>query len=377
MEYLNEILNNALILWLTAGFALATLIQLIYFWGVFSRLAFHKNNTVPGNYPPVSMVITSNNQFSDLRENLQNFVSQDYPEYEVLVVVDNSDDGTDEFLKDFSRQSTKLHVVELKQKLNWFSGRKFALSLGIKSAKHEVIVLTDPTCRPASGTWLKEIINTRQGDDKIVMGYAGFRTKSSINKWLRFTAFYDALFYLSMALGGKPFKASGKNLSYSKSMFFASKGFSSHYAINAGDDELFVNKTASGKNTVVAVTPDSHMNQVKQISFGKWFSNEKIRLKIRQHFKFRDRLVLRLFALTSFLFYALFIALLIFKAPLVIVLAIFALRLISQMTVFGLAMKKLAEKNLWLISPIFELFLVLADFFIWISILLGRKNKWG
>lgn len=372
----DHILNNPIIFWLLVAFVFSLIIQLIYFWGYFARLAFHKVSATHSDFPAVSVVLSASNQYSDLKKNLQYFLNQDYPDFEVVVVIDNSDDDTDELLKDFSKQFKNLHIVELRQKLNWFSGRKFALSLGIKSAKHSTILLSDPTCRPETKYWIREMASGFSGGKEVVIGYATFKTGKKLNKWLRFTAFYDALFFLSKALRAQPFKGIGKNLAYSRDLFYRHKGFSSHYAINVGDDELFVNRAATGKNTKVRISPEARIEQKKPVGFSGWLRNESTRLRIRQMFGFKEKFSVRLFSSTSFLFYALLIALLVLQAPLIPVMAILLLRLISQMIVFNMAMRILSEKKLILLSPLFEILLIIADFFIWIYILIGPRPKW-
>jgi hypothetical protein len=53
------------------------------------------------------------------------------------------------------------------------------------------------------------------------------------------------------------------------------------------------------------------------------------------------------------------------------------LRFISQIIVFGFAQKRLQEKKLLLLSPVFEILLILLDFLIWISLLFNRNKKWA
>jgi cellulose synthase/poly-beta-1,6-N-acetylglucosamine synthase-like glycosyltransferase len=376
MNFEFEFLNDPLLVALFAVFAFSLLVQLGYFWIVFSRLAFIKPKQTSGELSPVSLVITAHNQYNDLEKNLPYFLEQDYPEFEVMVVNDNSEDGSTELLQDFSQLHGNLSVVELKQSLNWFKGRKFPLSLGIKSAKHEILILTDITCRPVSKEWVKEMVSVHTQKSQIVLAYSTFDTKSKMNLWFRFSAFYDGLFYLSMALTGKPFKGIGKNLSYKKQLFYDHKGFSSHYKINVGDDEIFINQTAKKRNTLIQLSPKSKVAVVKPISFAKWLKGEKSRILIRRFFKTGSRLLISLFNTTALLFFASFAALLIFGFDWMLLIPLFGLRLISQYVIFGLAAKKLDERNLLLFSPVFELFQILIDFFIWLTLLFGRKNKW-
>jgi glycosyltransferase involved in cell wall biosynthesis len=376
MTFTDFIPEQTLLFWLLVSFAVVTLVQLIYFWLLFVRLAFYKKAFEETEEKPVSLVIIANNQYRDVNENLAAFLEQAHRRYEVVLVVDNSEDGTMELMDEFTKKYPHLRIVELTQSLNWFSGRKFPLSLGIKSAYSDLILLTNIDCRPASEQWITEMAAAMQPRKEIVLGYSSWRTKSKINKWLRFTAFYDALLYLSMALNGIPFKGIGRNLSYTRELFYRHKGFSAHYTISAGDDELFVNKTATRRNVSVQISPGSRIDQVRPYSFRRWLISERNRLGIRRYFKAGHRLLIETYNLSLFLFFALLATLLILKAPWISVAAIFALRFISQLIIFGLIQKRLHEKSLLLLSPIFEIFLMFIDFFIRLHLLFSRQRKW-
>jgi glycosyltransferase involved in cell wall biosynthesis len=362
---------------LVLAFLVVILVQMIYYWVFFSRLAFHKPRKVSGGKPPVSVIVLAHNQYNDLQHTLPVMLNQDYPEFEVLVVDDNSDDGSDELLEKLTEQHANLRVVKLTQSLNWFKGRKFPLSLGIKSANHDLLLLTDIQFRPAGKKWISEMADSYSQNTDIVLGYSTYDTPTKFNKWLRFVAFYDGLVYLSMALSGRTFKGIGSNLSYRKSLFYRNKGFSSHYVINAGDDELFVNKTATRRNVRIQISGNSMVKSGKPVSLLQWLAKEKTRLSIRRYFKFSHRTLISVFSTSTFLFYLIFILLLLLQIQWPVVVGLFAVRLISQMIIFGLAQKRLSEKNLLLLSPFFEVILVLVDLFIWIRLLLSKKSTWN
>jgi len=369
-------LNDPVILIFFWVFAISLLVQLGYFWIVFSKLAFYKAKQSADEQVPVSVVVTAHNNYIDLRSNLPYLLEQDYPEFEIMVVNDNSTDGSDELLQDLSKQYNNLRIVDLKQQLNWFKGRKFPLSLGIKSAQYDLLLLTDITCRPQSKLWLHEMATAYNTGTEIILSYASFHTGSKLNFWYRFSAFYDGLFYISMALAGIPFKGIGKNLSYKKQLFYRRKGFSSHYKIDVGDDELFINQTAKKSNTRVQISSNSKITHVKAFTISQWFKAEKSLLLIRKYFKTSSRILLSLFHSGTFLFYLSFILLLVFGANWIVILSLFCLRLVSQMLIFGLAAKKLGEKNLLLLSPLLEILLIIINFLIWTGLLFSRKNKW-
>ena len=142
---------------------LAFLIQMIYFWVVFRRLAFFRGKKDFSSEEAVSIVICARNEYANLKNNLPLVLEQDYPLFEVVVVNDNSQDDSFELLEDMAREHSKLKIVNLNQELNFFHGKKFPLSLGIKSASHEILLLTDADCRPSSKYWIRNMGFHRNG----------------------------------------------------------------------------------------------------------------------------------------------------------------------------------------------------------------------
>jgi len=369
-----KILQEPTLLTLFIIFASAAFIQLLYLWVLFGRFAFSRKKYVSNSLPPATIVITAHNQISGLEENLLLYLGQDYPNFEVLVVNDNSDDGSGDLLKEYMQIYPRLHIVELTQSLNWFKGKKFPLSLGIKSANNDLVVITDAHCKPASHLWLQEMVSAYKPETEIVLGYSTYDIPSKINIWLRFWNFFDALFYFAMAQWGMPFKGVGKNLSYRRKLFYKQKGFISHYTISVGDDELFINKAATSKNTSWRISKDSVMRSVKEITFGAWWKKEITRLMLREYFKTGHRFILSFNALTIIVFYVLFVVLLTLKAGWIMILSIFVLRLISQLIVYGYAQKRFGEKKLLLLTPFFEIFLMLIDIIIWVGLLFTKRK---
>ena len=229
--------------WLLAVYVLAIMIQLIYYWVVFSRFAFYKkaNRTIYSE--AISIVICAKNEYHNLKKHLPKILGQDYPDFEVVVVNDGSDDETIFYLEDLAREHKHLSVVNLSENLNFFKGKKFALSLGIKSAKNQNLVLTDADCDPAGKSWLQTMANGFADQKEVVLGYGKYyEYPGFVNKIIRFETVFTALQYFSLALWGKPYMGVGRNLAYKKSLFYQAKGFISHYNVSSGDDDLFINK---------------------------------------------------------------------------------------------------------------------------------------
>lgn len=353
------------------------LIQAAYYLLIFIRLALArptpKNSTKEG----VTVVICAHNEYYNLKDNLPLILQQDYPEYEVLVVNHASEDDTSYLLSDLQREYPHLKSIEIKNDLNFFTGKKFPLAIGIRSAKYDKLLLTDADCRPSSANWISCMQSAYNNEIKIVLGYGSYsRAKGLLNRLIRYDTAHVATQYLSYALSGLPYMGVGRNLSYLKSEFFNHHGFISHYRISSGDDDLFINKIARRANTAVVIHPDSFTCSEPKHTFRHWIYQKKRHLTTSSHYRFRHKFLLGLYSLSLLCFYLLTILMLSLGYSVVPVLALVLLRMILQYTVLGGCFRRLNEKGLILSLPLLEIVLLLLNTGIGLSNIFYRPNKW-
>lgn len=374
-EYFSQ---NPILFSVLAVLAFSTLIQLIYFWGIFSRVAFFRpKNDFSRKDEPVSIIVCARNEFYNLSENLPYLLNQEYTEYEVVVVDHGSDDDTKYLLRDMQLEYKHLKVVSMGQDLNFFTGKKFPLSIGIKSASYDALLLTDADCIPRSNQWLRKMAANFTGTTEIVLGYGAYeRTKGLLNLLIRFDTLRVAMQYFGFALSGLPYMGVGRNIAYRKSLFYRQNGFISHYRIQTGDDDLFVNRAANRRNTRVEFRSDAHTLSTPKKTFSLWFRQKRRHLLSGNHYKFSHKLALGIFGFTQTLFFASFITLLAFWYMPYIVLGIIAIRLLSQLIIFGKVMRKLSEKGFLFLVPFFEVFILLINPIIAFTNLFNKPVKW-
>ena len=354
---------NRLSFYILTLFILTLVVQLCIHWIRFSRLAFTKRQ--PRMKPnealePVSVVVCARDAYEHLTELIPALLSQDYPDFEVVIVNDCSDDETGTYLEDLERKEPRVKPVQLRQHLNFFNGKKFPLSMGIKSASHDLVVLTDANCRPTSSQWLRSVVGCYEGDTELVIGYAPYeREKGLLNQLVRFDAVQQALMMLSAALAGKPYAGSGKNLSYRQRLFFKQKGFTSHYTMEAGDDDLFVNQAATKQNTSVHVDNENTVRCAAPLSFKNWRRQQVLRYTTLKRYRKSTLVLPALHYWSQFLFYACFIALFFLSPAFNLSLDItanayyhpalvllFLPRYITQLIVYHGASRRLGERGL-------------------------------
>ena len=363
---------------LLALFSVAIFIQLIYYWLIFGKLAFFK--TPPVNdlqKPPVSVVIAARNEFYNLQKNLPAILEQDYPDFEVIVVNHTSTDDSALLLKEFQSKYPNLKVVQINQDLNFFHGKKFPLSIGIKSAANDILLLSDADCKPLGRYWISSMVENYSPDTEIVLGYGPYKQeKGFLNLLIRYDTFMVAMQYFSFSLMGMTYMGVGRNLSYRRSMFFRNKGFTSHYQIASGDDDLFINQVANKKNTRIAIQKDSFTYSVPKQNFAEWFRQKRRHLTSGKNYKFKFKFLLGTFSLSQILVYFLGVFLLILNVFPYFVLALFLARFFTQSIVNKKILGKLQEKHLYLFSLVGELLYMLLIPLLALTNVFRKTVKW-
>jgi glycosyltransferase involved in cell wall biosynthesis len=329
-------------------FCLITLVQLLYYLWFFRRLAFYTPPTKEQSQQhPVSVIICARDEAARLVTHLPGTLVQTYPTtHEVIVVNHNSQDDTRFLLDEFKKTFKGLHIVNLEHEALGIPGKKYPLSMGIKESRHEIVLLTDADCMPASEFWMQKMQDGYSDGIEVVLGYSPYQKGPGVlNKLIRFDTFHTALQYFSYALAGVPYMGVGRNLSYKKAVFLRNKGFSAINHVPGGDDDLFINKVATHKNTAIVIDPDTFMTSEPKKSFSEWFRQKTRHYSTAKFYKPHHKLLLSLYAASYFLFYPLLIVSLFFDWKLA--LAIFGVRLIIQGFIFQKAMHRLGEEDLF------------------------------
>lgn len=331
-------------------------IQLLYYCFFFLRLAFYKQKEKSIiSQQPVSIVVCAKNEAANLAKNLPGILYQDYKTtHEIIVVNDNSEDESKYVIDEYKKEFKNLNVIELVQEAKLINGKKFPLSMGIKSSKYETLLLTDADCVPASEYWISHMQNGYENGIEIVLGYGAYnKTAGVLNKLIRFETFHTALQYFSYALAGLPYMGVGRNLSYKKDVFNRNKGFSSINHLPSGDDDLFINKVATKYNTAIVIDKEAHTLSEAKKTFGDWMKQKNRHYTTAKYYKPKFKFLLGLYNASFFLMYPLFIFCLLFCVWWWALIP-FGARLLVQAIVYTKTMKKLNEQDLapwfWLLD---------------------------
>ena len=336
-----------------------TIIQIFYYLFFFTRVAFYKSGSKESSQQhPVSVVVCARDEAANLAKNLPGILVQQYPTtHEVIVVNHNSQDETKYLLDELKKTFRHLQPVNLTQEAKGIPGKKYPLYIGIKEAKHEIVLLTDADCVPATEFWMQRMQDGYYDGIELVLGYgAYYKRPGLLNKLIRFDTFHSALQYLSFALAGKPYMGVGRNLSYKKGLFFKHKGFSSINHVLSGDDDLFISLAANKKNTNVVIDPNAFTLSEPKTRFSEWVRQKNRHYTTAKYYKGVHKFLLGVYSFTHFLFYPLLIVSAIFY-DWRLSLAAFGVRLIVQAIIYNRAMKKLDEKDLFGLWIFFDIWM--------------------
>lgn len=369
-----SIVNQVIIL----VFSLCFVLQILYWARVYSGILSWRAGRSAHRLFPVSVVICAKNEEANLSANLPVILEQAYPDFEVIVVNDASTDGTEDVLSEMKSRYPRLRTTSIRENVHIRSGKKLALTIGIKAARYEWIVLTDADCRPAGRKWLHTMQRNFTRNCHIVLGIGKYETrKGLLNILIRYDTLFTALQYTGFSLAGHTYMGVGRNLAYRKSLFFDNKGFASHYALASGDDDLFINEVAGGRGTRIEIRPESHTISEPNSRWRDWYYQKRRHLTTGPRYRLKTRILLGVEFASRMLFYFGFISLISQGLALPFLLALFVVRLLLITVLTKLAMIRLEEKHLLLPSLILDFALpCLQVFMVFSNYVASKRDRW-
>lgn len=244
-------------------------------------------------------MVCAHDEESNLRILVPLLLQQDYALFEIILVEDRCNDGTYDYLLALTAAEPKVKMVRVVVKPDHVNGKKFAITLGVKAAKYDWVLLTDADCRPGR-QWLKVMAQAMVEPTQIVLGYSPYQRKRGLlNSFVRFETLVTGIQMMGLANIGWPYMGVGRNLAYTKKLFLDTKGFNDHLAVTGGDDDLFVNKHARQVRVATVLAPEASVPSVPKQSWSAFLTQKTRHLSVGKHYRLADKFVLGLFQLAS------------------------------------------------------------------------------
>lgn len=322
----------------------------------------------------LTVLIATHDQARELERNLPLLLEQHYePGFEVIVVDESSTDDTEEVFKQLKSRYPNFYTTYIPASSHYVSRRKLSLTIGMKAAHNEWVIITEPNCRPDSEMWLSTLAKACTDDCDVVCGYTGYDTEDC-----PYYAFRRIMGWWRQAQN--PYRYDGANLAIRKSVFMGRNGFQSNLQLLRGEYDFLVNETPCDRIAIMK-DPEGNMRQEKP-SKREWHNAQLFALDARKRLsrKFMPRmrsLIGRLFTLLCYLCVLACIGYAIsLKNTVFIGIATCALFMLIAMRIFWMNHITISynEHISWWRLPLFSIRTPFTDLKLWLSYKMANRN---
>lgn len=234
------------------------------------------NGTDGIQLPAVSVIVSAFDDPELALLKIATILNQEYEgNFEVIFIVDNEKVKEDAFKYQIENlpNRQRLKVTFVPDSSHYMGKQKLAVTLGVKAASFEWIMLTDGHTEPMSPYWLTTMARNCYGKD-MVMGYTTIakekftvgnedsplttfrkpimdKKEQRLDDFQRFERHLWQLYNIYQAENGTAYSTAGGNIMFRKSMFMKNKGYSGNLKYTFGEYEFLMNTFADKDNVAV------------------------------------------------------------------------------------------------------------------------------
>lgn len=231
----------------------------------------------------VSVVLISHRSTTSLRDTISLVLSQEWLcKYEVIVVVEQGDTLAENILAPYV-ESGQVYVTYVPVRSLFMSKDKLAVSIGIKAAHGDYVLLTDSSCVPSSNNWLSMMIGHCSDDCPISIGYCNYVPEEA-PAFVRFIRLRTSLPILNKAVKGKAFACCGPNIAFKKALFSSTDGYRGTLQFAHGEYDFLVNRIADENTSTAVIMPDTTIRQ-KDYTRQLWRKAQLAEFHLRKHLR--------------------------------------------------------------------------------------------
>jgi cellulose synthase/poly-beta-1,6-N-acetylglucosamine synthase-like glycosyltransferase len=243
--------------------------------------------------PKLSIIIAVKDEEKNIISLIDSLEKLNYPNenFEVIIVDDNSSDKTAELIQ--QRKSDKNNYFFITAANKEFEGKKGALSIGIKNAKHNFIIITDADCTHKIN-WLSAFAGGLDYGYDFVFGVAPIQKG---NKLVEKLAAFENLrnTYLTIAAVGLniPYSAAARSFAFRKTSFEKVGGYGKTIETLSGDDDLLIREAVKHKMRIgTVIDPDAFVYSPAPKSFNEYSKQKHRHLQTSFHYLLKQKLFL-------------------------------------------------------------------------------------
>lgn len=256
---------------------------------VFYRRRRQETAPVEDAAPAISVVVPAIDYPDSLPRLLDSILQQEYePGFEIIVVADKKDADMADVLERYE-QNERIYITFVPVSSRYMSPRKLAVTLGVKAAHNEWILMTEADCIPTTRHWLRTMARRCCPGIDMVLGFSNWDGATSQTR--RFIRMRNASYMLDAAMSGTAYTAGTNNLLFRKDMFLEGKGYDGNLKFVCGEFDFLVNKFARRGNTAVETDPEGWVYE-KQPSEHVWRQYNMFQTVARRNLQYNRKGIL-------------------------------------------------------------------------------------
>jgi len=145
--------------------------------------------------PLVSVLIPARNEAERIGPTLKGLAAQDYRNFEVIVLDDNSEDGTLEYVRSLTKEDDRFRVIKGLELPSDWKGKPFAMQQLNQAAEGEILLFLDADMRPEPQLVSWTVTNFNVHNVDFLSGYARHTSPEKM-EFLLFPVMYLATSFL-------------------------------------------------------------------------------------------------------------------------------------------------------------------------------------
>lgn len=204
---------------------------------------------------PISVVIIAHDNAPELKKHLTAYLTQDYTaDYEIIVVADKNDPETEDVIKLFGKNKN-LYATFLPTSSYYISRRKLAITVGMKAAHNDWVIVTDAWCAPDSDKWIENIAKECRNDKDIILGYTHYEDNASTH--CHYEHLRNTMYNMRCALNSDSYGTCSPLIAMRKELFLKEDGFVGNLQYARGEYDFMVNKFGTKYNSSIAINEEA------------------------------------------------------------------------------------------------------------------------
>ena len=104
----------------------------------------------PPDAPMISVLVAAKDEADNIETCVRTVLQQDYPNFELIVVNDRSDDDTPAIVERIAAEDARVRLINISHLPDGWLGKNNAMQTGIRQAKAQWICMLDADCRQSS-----------------------------------------------------------------------------------------------------------------------------------------------------------------------------------------------------------------------------------